>query len=52
MNHGDAVPLTKVRTDVLSAAMEELGNFAALKIFRAEETTLILTGDFGLTREE
>jgi len=52
VNHGDAVPLTKVRTDVLSAAMEELGNFAALKTFRAEETTLILTGDFGLTRQE
>ena len=52
VNHGDAVPLTKVRTDVLSAAMEELGNFAALKNFRAEETTLILTGDFGLTLQE
>ena len=52
VNHGDAVPLTKVRTDVLSAAMEELGNFAALKTFRAEETTLILTGDFGLTLQE
>ena len=32
--------------------MEELGNFAALKIERAEQTTLILTGDFGLTQQE
>ena len=32
--------------------MEELGNFAALKIERAEQTTMILTGDFGLTQQE
>ena len=32
--------------------MEELGHFAALKIVRAEHTTQILTGDFGLTQQE
>ena len=52
VNHDDAVPLTKVRTDVLSAAMEELEDFAAVNNMRAEETTLILTGDFGLKQQE
>ena len=51
VNHGHAVPFMKVRTDVLRAAIEELQHFATERTMRAEETTLILTGDFGLTRQ-
>ena len=50
VNHNDQVPgLTKVKTSVLNAAMGELEYFATLNTMRADETTLILTGDFGLT---
>ena len=46
-----AVPFTKIKCQVLSAALEALSNFAARNTEGAEQTTLILTGDFGLTRE-
>ena len=53
VNHNDQVPgLTKVKTSVLSAAMGELEYFATDSTMRADETTLILTGDFGLTLQE